>query len=500
MRRGWHVIEPAQPYVHGWHIDAIAEHLEAVTDGQINRLLINVPPGMMKSLATSVFWPAWEWGPVNRPSTRILGTSYSESYAIRDAARMRNLVQSEWYQGLWGERVQLTKAGEKKFENAAMGWREGIPFSRMTGGRGDRVIIDDPHSTESAESDAERQRTIRIFLESVPTRLNNPETSAIVVIMQRLHEEDVSGVILSKDLGYEHLMLPMEYDPSRHCVTSIGFEDPRTEDGELIFPERFPRHVVNRDKVPMGPYAVAGQFQQAPTPRGGGIFKREWWQDWDEPAFPPCEYIVASLDTAYTEKQENDYSALTVWGVFRDANDLPRVMLMNAWRGRLALHGPDLTRERDETPRDFRIRQEEAKGLVEKVADICRKFKVDRLLIEAKANGIPVAQEIRRLHSGEGWSVQMVNPREEKVARAYAVQPLFSDGMVYAPDRAWADMVKDEASSFPKVAHDDLTDSMTQALKHLRETGILVHGAEVAREITEASTHRGGKLKPLYPV
>lgn len=274
VREAWHVVEPSGAYVHGWHIDAICRHLEAVTAGRITRLLINVPPGTMKSLLCGVFWPAWEWGPMNRPEMRYLGSSYSEHYAKRDSRRMRDLVASEWYQALWGDRVKLTRSGEMSFANARTGFRQGVPISRLTGGRGDRVIIDDPHSVDGAESEAERLSTIRTFRESVPTRLNDPQRSAIVVVMQRLHEADVSGVILSLGLGYEHLMLPMEFEQGRRCITSIGFEDPRTEEGELLFPERFPRSVVERDKLPLGSYAVAGQFQQRPAPRSGGLFQR----------------------------------------------------------------------------------------------------------------------------------------------------------------------------------------------------------------------------------
>lgn len=274
VREAWHVLEPANPYIHGWHVDAICEHLEAITRGEINRLLINVPPGTMKSLLAGVFWPAFEWGPMGMAATRIIGSSYSEDYAKRDNRRMRDLVTSDWYRSLWPE-VELVRAGEMAFSNTKTGFRQGIPFSRLTGGRGDRVIIDDPHSVDGAESEAERTATIRTFRESVPTRLNNPEKSAIVVIMQRLHESDVSGVILSLKLGYEHLMLPMEFEPERRCQTSIGFQDPRTYEGELLFPERFPREVVERDKIPMGSYAVAGQFQQRPAPRSGGMFQRK---------------------------------------------------------------------------------------------------------------------------------------------------------------------------------------------------------------------------------
>lgn len=274
VREAWHVVEPSVDYVHGWHIDAICRHLEAVTSGEITRLLINVPPGTMKSLLCGVFWPAWEWGPRNRPELRYLGSSYSEHYAKRDNRRMRDLVASEWYQTLWGDRVKLTRSGEMAFANTRTGFRQGVPFSRLTGGRGDRVIIDDPHSVDGAESEAERLSTVRTFRESVPTRLNDPQRSAIVVVMQRLHEADVSGTILALGLGYEHLMLPMEFEPERCCRTSIGFTDPRTEEGELLFPERFPRAVVERDKVPLGSYAVAGQFQQRPSPRSGGLFQR----------------------------------------------------------------------------------------------------------------------------------------------------------------------------------------------------------------------------------
>ncbi|WP_234907701.1 phage terminase large subunit [Rhizobium rhizogenes] len=273
VREAWHVIEPSIPYVHGWHIDAICAHLEAVTNGDINRLLINVPPGTMKSLLCGVFWPAWEWGPRAMPSMRYLGASYSEDYAKRDNRRMRDLITSEWYRALWPE-IVLTRSGEMAFANTKTGFRQGVPFSRLTGGRGDRVIIDDPHSVDSAESEADRLSTIRTFRESVPTRLNDPINSAIVVIMQRLHEADVSGTILALKLGYEHLMLPMEFEPERRCVTSIGFKDPRAEEGELLFPERFPRAVVERDKIPLGSYAVAGQFQQRPAPRSGGMFQR----------------------------------------------------------------------------------------------------------------------------------------------------------------------------------------------------------------------------------
>lgn len=275
VREAWHVLEPGQPYIHGWHVEAICEHLEAITDGDLNRLLINIPPGTMKSTLTSVFWPAWEWGPKGLPHTRIIGASHEQGLAVRDTRKMRNLINSEWYQRLWPIALTTDQNQKTFYENEHTGFRQACAVAAMTGRRGDRVVWDDPHSVEAALSDAHRETALRVFQETLPTRLNNPDKSAIVIVMQRLHEADVSGLILENDFGYEHLCLPMEFEPERRCSTSIGFTDPRTEDGELLFPDRFSRETVDRDKKVMGVMAVAGQFQQRPAPRGGGFFD---WQ------------------------------------------------------------------------------------------------------------------------------------------------------------------------------------------------------------------------------
>lgn len=276
IRSAWHVLEPGQPYVHGWHVDAIAEHLTAVSDGEITRLLINIPPGTMKSMLTGVFWPAWEWGPRGAPHTRIIGASHEEGLAIRDTLKMRRLIASDWYQARWPIALMGDQNAKTKFENDSTGFRQACAVGSMTGNRGDRVTWDDPHSVEAALSAPKRETALRVFQETLPTRLNSPKHSAIIVVMQRLHEADVSGHILESDLGYVHLMLPMEFEPDRRCTTLIGFTDPRTEEGELLFPARFPREVVDRDKKAMGAYATAGQLQQRPAPRAGGFFV---WQN-----------------------------------------------------------------------------------------------------------------------------------------------------------------------------------------------------------------------------
>lgn len=530
VRQAWSVIEPGQPYVHGWHIDAICQHLEAVTDGRIKRLLINVPPGCMKSLLLNVFWPSWEW--TRKPHLRYVATAHNQALAVRDSTKMRRLISSEWYQKRWPE-VSLTgdQNSKLKFENSAFGFREAVAFESMTGVRGDRVLIDDPHSVDSALSDQERQNAVTTFLEAIPTRLNNPATSAIVIIMQRLHEEDISGIALSKGLGYEHLMLPMEFDPNRACETSIGFHDPREEEGELLFPERFPAEVVERDKLVMGPYAVAGQFQQQPSPRGGGILKRDWWLTWDDAeaaangcspgAYPAFDYIVASLDPAFTEKKENDPSGFAVFGVwnrqartsrcimnpdgsrvefFDVADGMPAALLMYAWAKRLDIHGPDVEREPGETEASYKVRTKASWGLVEHVMDACKRFNVDMLLIEAKGPGITVASEIKRLNKYNDFGVQLVDPgRADKVARAYACQHIFSGGQVFAPETQWAEDVIAEAEAFPRGAHDDRVDAVTQALRWLRDRGMLERSSEIINR-AELEMRGERKLTAIYDV
>ena len=512
IRKAWHVVEPGQKYDHNWHVDFICEHLEAITEGMrmedgrwYNRLLVNVPPGTSKSLLLNVFWPAWEWGPRAMPHLRYVCAAHKiENLSARDSRRMRQLITSEWYQSHWGDRVQLARDQNEKlnFVNGAQGFRIATAITSLTGIRGDRVIIDDPHSVDSAASEVQRQAEVQTFLEAIPSRLNNPKKSAIIVIMQRLHEDDISGVILDKQLGYDHIMLPMLFDPIRATPTLLGAVDPRTEPNELLFPKRFPIEVVKRDRAVMGEFGFAGQYQQEPAPRGGGIIQREWWQLWEAPdnAYPPFEYILASVDTAYTEKEENDFSAMSVWGVFahdptaqaqkiigsdgrvmqveRTYGELaPKVMLIDAWQEKLPIH-----------------------KLVMKIAETAKHWKVDKVLIEAKASGISVDQELRRLYNHELFAVQLSNPKRlDKVARLHSVSHLFAEGMVYAPDKAYAEMMIRQVSTFPKAKHDDLVDTCSQALRHLRELGMLARGPERTAELDAMKHHHGSAPPPLYP-
>lgn len=492
VRYFWKVLEPNTLLVDGRPLEAICSHLEAVTDGRINRLLINVPPGFMKSLICDVFFPAWEWGPKGLAHHRFVAFSYAASLTLRDNGRFRDLIVSRDYQELWGSKFAPRKIGEEKVSNDKTGWKLASSVGGVaTGERGNRVILDDPHSVKEAESDVVRSETVRWFKEAMSNRLNDMERDAIIVIMQRVHENDVSGTIISGEMGYVHLCIPMEYEIGRHCETEIGWSDWRTQDGELAWPERFPGHINAAMRRDLGSYAYSGQYQQSPVPRGGGIFKTIWWNRWDDDAcqqygvpqghLPAFSYILAILDSAYTKNEENDPCAMTVWGLWHDLKGNPALMLVNAWEEWL-----------------------EFSPLVARAAKACTDYRVDRLLIESKASGISVAQELTRQYSQSSWGVELVDPgKGDKVARAYAVTHLFESGMVWAPGftdgtwRRWAEKVIDQMSAFPKAPHDDLTDTSTMGLKYLRDIGLLLRREEHARNISEALAYKP-KERPLY--
>jgi predicted phage terminase large subunit-like protein len=510
VRRFWSILEPETKLVEGWVLYAICEHLEAVTFGKITRLLINVPPGSMKSLMTQVFWPAWEWGPMGMPHLRYVSFSYSSGLTERDNTKFRKLVMHDKYRELWGDKFNLEKEGEIKITNDKTGSKFASSVKGIgTGERGDRVVIDDPHDVHKSESDIIRTDTVRWFRETITDRLNNLDDSAIIIIMQRVHQLDISGFILEQGWPYCHLMVPMEFETGREPYNTIGWADPRTEDGDLAWPERFSPEAVANIEREKGSFAYAGQYQQRPAPRGGGIIKREHWRPYTAeecprfgvpwPKLPVMSYTVLSLDTAQTEKKQNDPSAAVILGVCRDQWGNRRLILMWAWAERLELY-----------------------DLIKKVEETCKKFKVNRVLIEDKASGHPVAQELRRRarHIADSlahnpktqdradFGVQLVNPEGDKVARAYAVQNLFECGLIYAPAEGtgngdylfkdWAEKVITELAELPKGQHDDLADAMTQALEYLRKLGLAQMPDE--DELDHIDDNKYVKApQPLYP-
>lgn len=575
VRYFWPVVEPARPLIEGWPLEAICEHLQAVSRGEIKRLCISVPPGFMKSLCANVFWCAHEWGPLGMPSTRYIAASYSQSLTLRDNVRFRNIIMSAEYRALWGhvfgpskDQFNLTKVANDK-----TGWKLASSVGGVsTGERGDRFVIDDGNSVKESESQTITDSTNQWFTEVVPTRLNDAENGVIINIQQRTGELDITGKIIELGLPFERLVIPMEYESTRPPVpNAIGWIDPRAlddegnvlddsdraeRDGMLAWPARFSPKAVKDLKTTMGPYAVAGQFQQNPSPRGGGIIKQEWFQVWQEPTFPPCSYKWAAVDTAYTKDEANDPSGFSAWGLF-EINGQPNIILLDAWSKRLELHIPAKwvdegtveTRAQNvkrwkmaawgehrasvavgETPPEplidfkvepwasyimsgqnsadrwpgetysmWKLRTEPKWGLCEWLVHSCRRFKINDLLIEGKASGLSVAQELRRLNGNEGWGIHTRTPEGDKVARTYAVQATLSAGLVWAPDKGWAEDLIDQAIKFPRAAHDDMHDSMTMALKHIRDLGRLMRPEERQFEADMQAQYKPPS-KPLYQV
>ena len=285
VMQAWHVVEPSTLFVNNWHIGALCEHLEAILYGQISRLIINIPPRHMKSLLCSVFFPAWVW--TRFPHIRFLYTSYAEALSIRDSVKTRRIIMSNWYQARWGDMFTLMEDQNQKtkFENDKTGHRMATSIGGSNTGEGGNIIFgDDPNNVKEAESKVKRDSTNLTWDEVISSRLDKGiiniqgddiTVAAKVVIQQRTHEEDVTGYLLAKDIGYEHLCIPCEHDPKIISYTSLDFEDPRKEEGEPLWPGRFDISDVLERKRELGAYAFAGQFQQSPHPRGGGMFEVE---------------------------------------------------------------------------------------------------------------------------------------------------------------------------------------------------------------------------------
>lgn len=512
LKAGWQHIDPAE-FVGGWHMEAICEHLEAVTRGDIKRLVINISPRCSKSSTVAVAWPAWTWiqqhlGYLSGPQVQFLFASYAESLAVRDSIKTRRLIESPWYQRFWRNRFSLTSDQNTKikFENNHKGYRFCTSVGgTVTGEGGSVLVLDDAHKADEVESDAVRKGVLTWYDEVLSTRLNSPQEGAIISIGQRVHQDDISNLLIEK--GFVHLCIPMEHESDRHCVTvlktnpdgtEIVWEDPRTEEGELMCEGRYSPEAIEEQKKK--PFVWATQFQQRPAPKGGAIIKREWWRLWERERYPAFEYLLASVDTAYTEKQENDPSALTIWGLFRDDAGNPRVMLVWAWRD--WLNFPDLCQKLlDICTIDNRVGNVGPDGKM--VGFGHPRFPVDRIIVEGKASGKSIVQELYKMMR---WRVPIddVNYNKgkytpDKRARLVSVQHLFTDGMIWAPDRKFSDVVIDECEIFPRGTHDDLVDTTSMALRYLRDAGFALMREEYSQEVVEDLMFKPSQ-GALYPV
>lgn len=523
----WPHTDPS-PFMSNWALDAVSDHLEGVMLGHIPKLLINIPPRCSKTTIVSIMFPAWIWlrfskeliSPLSGPQVRFLCASYSDKLTLLSSNSFRRLIDSDWYRIMNPELSFKSDQNTKShMDNSYGGSRQSTSVGgSLLGLGGDILIADDLNNTESeklVETGAERLKTAGFFNEFRSTRRNDPRDgkSAIVGVQQRVHQEDMSGSWIDAEDNLVHLMIPMRHDPARHCVTvrlpqyieEDKWEDPRDpNEEELMWPERFGEFEVAGLEKALGPYSAAGRLQQSPTPKGGGIIKRDWWQPWDEiearkyglewsqgiREYPPFELIIGSLDTAFKEKEENDFNALTIWGIFLDKARNRRAMLMYAWQKRKPLHGKVLAQLPGELPINFKHRQQEEWGLIDWIADTCKRYKVKRLLIEDKSRGHDVANEIRRLYVRENWGVQLLPVVGDKVSRTHSVVPLFTDGAIYAPDTKWADLAITNSELFPKGVHDDLHDSTTQFLNWARDNELLVRADEMSAAMEEQAMYK----------
>ena len=304
VKQFWSVLEP-DVYYHNWHIDAICEHLEAVSRGEIKRLVINIPPRHSKSTLVAKMWPAWTW--IHHPGKRFMSASYAHDLAMRDSLHARRLIESPMYQRWWGDRFDLREDQNTKirYDNTEGGYRLATSVTgQLTGEGGDIIIVDDPINSRDANSDALREACRVWWDESMSTRLNNPTTGAYVIIMQRLHDQDLTGHVLEKG-GWTHLCIPARYEPDAHTAFA---GDPRKYLGELLWPERYPEDAMRQLEADLGVYGTAGQLQQRPAPRSGGLFDPMWW---GEPvrAVPKTRRPVRGWDLAGSMEKGSAWTA-----------------------------------------------------------------------------------------------------------------------------------------------------------------------------------------------
>lgn len=483
VKQAWPWVEGGREFADGRHLQALCEHLEAVYRGEIKRLLINVPPRTSKSTIISVMLPAWWW--INKPEEQFLYVSYALNLSMDHSVKCRRVIESPWYQSRFGNIFQL--AGDQstkiRFDNTKLGYRIATSTDgTLTGTGGSVLLFDDPNSAADT-SDVMLKSAVNWFTQVFSTRLNNPKEGKIIGVQQRISEGDISGHILAHEKDdWVHLCLPMRFEPDRKCVTvplpstnGKPWGDWRTKPGELLWPEHMDEAAVRRlEKSLLTEVAIAGQLQQRPAPAEGAIIKRVWFKLWPtSKPFPEFEYIIQSYDTAFTEKAANDPSACTTWGIFKEEGKWC-VLLLDCWEERLEY--PELRRKAIE----------EASAMYGDPPS-----SVDMVLIEDKASGIILKTDMAQA----GLPVRVYNPgRADKVQRTHMISHLIEGGMVYLPESGkeerrgrpmtWCDSFLEQVSMFPNARHDDMHDTMVQALIMLKDMRFL-EGASVPREEEE---------------
>lgn len=460
IRQMWTTLDP-HDYVHGWHIDAICEHAEAVIALEILRLVINIPPRHMKSISLSVGLTPWAW--IRKPELQFVYFSYASTLSIRDGVKARRVLDSPKYKQWFGDKFSLTGDQNTKirYDNDKGGYRICTSVDGVaTGEGGDLLIIDDANNVQEAESDAVRTGTNQWFDEVIQSRFNNPKTGALISIQQRSNAKDLTGHIMSKyGNDYTYLILPGRFEVDTRRKMSLktfhGFEDPRKAEGELLWPERFGVEEMAALEKGLGPFGTAGQIQQRPAPREGGIVPLDKFNRYKVmPAVETWQRITLTYDTALKEKELNAYSVCQAW-----VETSRGLFLLYIWRRKCRY--PELRRN--------------AKSL-------CETWTPHEVLIEDKSTGSTLIQD---LQEDKKYPIKGIDPGGiDKVMRMEAEASAIDSGLCWLPEDAsviitnpmggemncsWLPEFEDEVINFPNGEYKDQIDPMSQFLKTVRE-------------------------------
>lgn len=456
---GWHVLNPIEPYVHNWHIDAIADHLEAVAVGHIKNLLVNIPPRHSKSTLATICFPAWIWA--SWPTLRFICASHSLSLSQSQSKLCRSLISSPWYQRAFGHVYRITSDNIGEISNDKMGYRIATSVGASIIGRGGNiVIVDDPHDPREGGSKAVIEAAVQWYDNVLSTRFEgDPKQGRRVLIMQRISDRDLSGHVLHQ-AGWETLILPMEFDPKRRCfIKPTNWKDPRTKKGELLDTHRFDQEWVDfwsgSNKTGKNPKNVgkltssawSGQFQQDPVPEGGSIIKLQWLEDNYYKEAPMSIYeqaqrVIATFDMSFKDRATSDYTVMCVWGKIG-----PNIYLIDMVRARMAFV--------------------ETRVAVKKL--LFEYPKIGEKLVEDRANGPAIVSELKSMFPG----FISVNPDNSstKQERLEAISWIVEAGNLKLPDpdkNTWVRAVIEEITRFPASEFDDIVDNCTMALDRLK--------------------------------
>ena len=484
VKQAWGILEPVSTLVWNWHLDLICKYLTLIRDGNFKNacgnlegIIFNVPPRTMKSLLISVFFPIWVW--TSKPERRFMFVSYSEKLSTQHSIFRRSIIESPWYQKEWNSVFTLSRDQNVKshYGNSERGAMSSTGMqATATGMGGDILIFDDPLNPEQAISQVEREAVNLRFDTTFRSRINDPATGVKIIIMQRLHELDLTGHVLARERGrWKHVSLPAIAEKSETIPHADGTVARVRHLGDLLWPERLPKSFLDSQRVGMGSWAFNGQYQQTPAPLDGGIIKRQWVRFYRQ--LPEkFEFVVQSWDCTFSGGSDNDFVAGQVWG--RSGGKY--FMLPYRTYDRLDF-GPTMA-----------------------AIKACHaKFpQANAVLIEDKANGPAIISELQKEISG----VVPVNPEGGKLARAQATAPLWESGSIELPDPqlfgcAWVEDYLHNICTFPKAAHDDDVDATSQALIYMRNRlggGIVEFYrqqamGEVAPSRTVKSSERGPK-------